>query len=285
MTNAWIEAMRLRTLPVSIAGVLTAISYNISDDTFCWLPALLCMLVAVSAQIASNFANEYYDFKKGLDKVGRDGPRRGVTEGDITPSAMLSATFVTLGIACLFGCALLWFSDFWLVFVGIFIALGVLAYSTGPYPLSHHGLGEVAVIVFYGLIPVNFTYYVQAGQFTPEVFLASLAVGLMGANVLIVNNYRDIDDDRLVNKRTLAVMLGRKAMVCVYVFNVMASVALLWWSLPKLELVTLTLCLVLGIADTTLLCRLKGAKLTKVLALTSMTMLIVSLSMLGYAIL
>ena len=285
MTNAWIEAMRLRTLPVSIAGVLTAISYNISDDTFCWLPALLCMLVAVSAQIASNFANEYYDFKKGLDKVGRDGPRRGVTEGDITPSAMLSATFVTLGIACLFGCALLWFSDFWLVFVGIFIALGVLAYSTGPYPLSHHGLGEVAVIVFYGLIPVNFTYYVQAGQFTPEVFLASLAVGLMVANVLIVNNYRDIDDDRLVNKRTLAVMLGRKAMVCVYVFNVMASVALLWWSLPKLELVTLTLCLVLGIADTTLLCRLKGAKLTKVLALTSMTMLIVSLSMLGYAIL
>lgn len=285
MTNAWIEAMRLRTLPVSIAGVLTAISYNISDDTFCWLPALLCMLVAVSAQIASNFANEYYDFKKGLDKVGRDGPRRGVTEGDITPSAMLTATFVTLGIACLFGCALLLFSDFWLVFVGIFIALGVLAYSTGPYPLSHHGLGEVAVIVFYGLIPVNFTYYVQAGQFTPEVFLASLAVGLMGANVLIVNNYRDIDDDRLVNKRTLAVMLGRKAMVCVYVFNVMASVALLWWSLPKLELVTLTLCLVLGIADTTLLCRLKGAKLTKVLALTSMTMLIVSLSMLGYAIL
>lgn len=285
MTNAWIEAMRLRTLPVSIAGVLTAISYNISDDTFCWLPALLCMLVAVSAQIASNFANEYYDFKKGLDKVGRDGPRRGVTEGDITPSAMLTATFVTLGIACLFGCALLLFSDFWLVFVGIFIALGVLAYSTGPYPLSHHGLGEVAVIVFYGLIPVNFTYYVQAGQFTPEVFLASLAVGLMGANVLIVNNYRDIDDDRLVNKRTLAVMLGRKAMVCVYLFNVMASVALLWWSLPKLELVTLTLCLVLGIADTTLLCRLKGAKLTKVLALTSMTMLIVSLSMLGYAIL
>lgn len=285
MTNAWIEAMRLRTLPVSIAGVLTAISYNISDDTFCWLPALLCMLVAVSAQIASNFANEYYDFKKGLDKVGRDGPRRGVTEGDITPSAMLSATFVTLGIACLFGCALLWFSDFWLVFVGVFIALGVLAYSTGPYPLSHHGLGEVAVIVFYGLIPVNFTYYVQAGQFTPEVFLASLAVGLMGANVLIVNNYRDIDDDRLVNKRTLAVMFGRKAMVCVYLFNVIASVALLWWSLPKLELVTLTLCLVLGIADTTLLCRLKGAKLTKVLALTSMTMLIVSLSMLGYAIL
>lgn len=284
MTNAWIEATRLRTLPVSVAGVFAAVSFNIFDHTFCWLPALLCLLVAVSAQIASNFANEYYDYKNGLDKVGRDGPRRGVTEGDITPSAMLTATFVTLGVSCVFGCALVLFSEFWLIFVGVFIALGVLAYSTGPYPLSHHGLGEVAVIVFYGIIPVNFTYYVQAGQFTPEVFLASLAVGLIIANVLVVNNYRDADDDREVNKRTLAVMLGRKAMVWLYLFNVIASAILLWYSLPELEVVTLALCLVLGIANCIGLSRLKGAALTKILASTSMTMLVVSISMLCYAI-
>ena len=284
MTNAWIEATRLRTLPVSVAGVFAAVSFNIFDNTFCWLPALLCLLVAVSAQIASNFANEYYDYKNGLDKVGRDGPRRGVTEGDITPSAMLTATFVTLGVSCVFGCALVLFSEFWLIFVGVFIALGVLAYSTGPYPLSHHGLGEVAVIVFYGIIPVNFTYYVQAGQFTPEVFWASLAVGLIIANVLVVNNYRDADDDREVNKRTLAVMLGRKAMVWLYLFNVIASAILLWYSLPELEVVTLALCLVLGIANCIGLSRLKEAALTKILASTSMTMLVVSISMLCYAI-
>lgn len=285
MTNAWIEAMRLRTLPVSVAGVLAAVSFNIIDGSFCWIPALLCMLVAVSAQISSNFANEYYDYKNGLDRVGRDGPRRGVTEGDITPSAMLTATFVTLGLACVFGCALVLFSEFWLVFVGVFIALGVLAYSTGPYPLSHHGLGEVAVIIFYGVIPVNFTYYVQAGQFNEGVFLASLAVGLMGANVLVVNNYRDADDDRQVNKRTLAVILGRRAMVALYLLNVLLSCGLLWWGLPEPEIITLVLCLGFGVLNVIRLSRLKGAALTKVLALTSVAMLAVSVSMLFYSIL
>lgn len=285
MTNAWIEAMRLRTLPVSVAGVLAAVSFNIIDGSFCWIPALLCMLAAVSAQISSNFANEYYDYKNGLDRVGRDGPRRGVTEGDITPSAMLMATFVTLGLACVFGCALVLFSEFWLVFVGVFIALGVLAYSTGPYPLSHHGLGEVAVIIFYGIIPVNFTYYVQAGQFNEGVFLASLAVGLMGANVLVVNNYRDADDDRQVNKRTLAVILGRRAMVALYLLNVLLSCGLLWWGLPEPEIITLVLCLGFGVLNVIRLSRLKGAALTKVLALTSVAMLAVSVSMLFYSIL
>lgn len=105
--KAWIEAMRLRTLPVSIAGVLTAVAYAILDGCFMWMPALLCFIFALLAQIASNFANEYYDFKGGLDRVGREGPRRGVTEGDITPRAMKTATYLTLGIACAIGCSLI----------------------------------------------------------------------------------------------------------------------------------------------------------------------------------
>lgn len=225
--KVWIEAMRLRTLPVSVAGVLIGATYGVSYGTFRWLPAALCMLFALLAQIASNFANEYYDFKGGLDRKGREGPRRGVTEGDITPGAMKAATFITLGLAGCVGCCLIAFSGWWLVAVGLFIGLGVLAYSTGPYPLSHHALGEVAVVLFYGIIPVVFTYYLMSGQWPWQVAMGGVAAGLLGANVLIVNNYRDADDDRAVGKNTLAVVAGRRFCSWLYLANGILAVLLM----------------------------------------------------------
>lgn len=224
----WIEAMRLRTLPVSVAGVIAGIGFAFMAGTFEWKPATLCLAFAILAQIASNFANEYYDFKGGLDRRGRQGPRRGVTEGDISPRAMRNATFLTLAAACAVGLGLVAWGGWWLVAVGVFIGLGVLAYSTGPYPLSHHGLGEVAVVFFFGIIPVNFTFYLQTGLWDLTVFIGSVSVGLMGANVLIVNNYRDIDDDRAVGKRTSAVIFGRGAVSTAYLFNGFIAVALMW---------------------------------------------------------
>ena len=178
--------MRLRTLPVSIAGVITAVGFALHDRVFQWLPALLCLLFAVLAQIASNFANEYYDYRDGLDRAGREGPRRGVTEGDITPGAMKRATYAVLALACVIGLSLIYWGGWWLLPAGIVIALGAIAYSAGPYPLSRHGLGEVAVMFFFGIIPVNLTYYIQADAFTMPVLLGSVAIGLMGANVLVV---------------------------------------------------------------------------------------------------
>lgn len=225
--SCWIEAMRLRTLPVSVAGVFAAAGYAVYYHCFEWLPALLCLLFAVTAQVASNFANEYYDYKAGLDKAGRVGPRRGVTEGDITPSAMRNATFATLALACAIGLCLLAFGGWWLLIVGAVIALGVLAYSTGPYPLSRHGLGEVAVMIFFGIIPVNLTYYLQSGHWNLWVAAGSIAVGLMGANVIIVNNYRDRDEDEAVGKRTLAVIFGRSMMLSAYVTNGFLAVLLM----------------------------------------------------------
>lgn len=219
--------MRLRTLPVSAAGVLTAIGYNVGDGTFKAAPAALCMIFALLAQVASNFANEYYDYRDGLDRAGRDGPRRGVTEGDITPGAMLRATYATLGMACCVGLSLLWWGGWWLLIAGIVIALGAMAYSAGPYPLSRHGLGEVAVIIFFGVIPVNLTYYVQSGYFAWPVGIASAAIGLMGANVLLVNNYRDADDDASVGKRTLAVIMGRGFAYSLYLINGVLGMLLL----------------------------------------------------------
>ncbi|MCM1355824.1 MAG: 1,4-dihydroxy-2-naphthoate octaprenyltransferase [Staphylococcus sp.] len=272
-TASWIEATRLRTLPVSLAGVLYAVGLGVSTGHFILLPALLCFLFALLAQIASNFANEYYDFKAGLDRAGREGPRRGVTEGDITPAAMKYATFATLGAACAVGCLLVaLFGQWWMVGVGILTALGVMAYSTGPYPLSHHGLGEVAVVCFFGIIPVCLTYLLLGGSYGGWLLAASVGIGLMIANVLIVNNYRDADDDRAVGKRTLAVRLGRKAMLAVYLANGFLAVILTlpeWLALSKASLIVPAIYLCLHICLTLSLRRHKGAQLNPILGKTA----------------
>lgn len=231
----WVEAMRLRTLPVSVSGVVLAAGVTLAGGCFRAIPVALCFIFAVLAQIASNFANEYYDYRDGLDAPGREGPRRGVTEGDIRPEAMLRATYLTLGAACCVGLGLVAYGGWWLIIAGLIIAVGAVAYSAGPFPLSRHGLGEVAVIAFFGVIPVTLTCYVQSLEITRTYLICGLSAGLMGANVLIINNYRDADADRAVGKRTLAVVLGRKTVRLLYLLNGMAAVALMmpqWLLLP-----------------------------------------------------
>lgn len=280
--KCWIEAVRLRTLPASVSGVVTAMALAVSHHSLDILPAMLCLAFAVLAQIASNFANEYYDFKAGLDKPGREGPRRGVTEGDISPKAMRNATFATLGIACVIGCSLIAYSGWWLIPVGIFIALGALAYSTGPYPLSHHGLGEVAVMIFFGIIPVNFTYYLASGQWSVDILYASLAVGFMVSNIIIVNNYRDADADAEVGKRTLAVMWGRKALLAIYLANGIAASALICISFTPgtATTVIMAIYLALHILLTLRINRLKGSALNPMLGITAMLIFAVSIALL-----
>lgn len=274
--GCWIEAMRLRTLPVSLSGVALAIGFNLRNSSFDAVPAILCVTFALLAQIASNFANEYYDFKGGLDRKGREGPRRGVTEGDITPEAMKAATYGTLAAACVIGCCLIAYGGWWLIAIGIAIALGVIAYSSGPYPLSHHGLGEVAVVFFFGIIPVNLTYYVQSLSWDTDVVLASVSAGLMGANVLIVNNYRDRDDDASVGKNTLAVILGRKVMSTVYLLGGLVAVAMmspLWLDMSRWTLAVPAIYLAMHITIWRQLLSRKGAALNPLLGLTSIAML------------
>ena len=219
--------MRLRTLPVSLAGVVMGTGYAARAGELKLLPAVLCFAVAFLAQIASNFANEYYDYANGLDRRGREGPRRGVTEGDITPAAMKRATFAVLALACAAGLALIPYGGWWLIAVGVAIAAGVVAYSAVPYPLSHHGLGEVAVIVFFGIVPVNFTAWLCSGVWQPEMAVGSLSAGLLGANVLIVNNYRDAADDASVGKHTLAVIVGPGRMPVLYALNALVAMGII----------------------------------------------------------
>jgi 1,4-dihydroxy-2-naphthoate octaprenyltransferase len=215
----WWEAMRPKTLTASLSPVLLGCALAYCDDLFVPIPAILCLLVALLAQIASNFANDYFDFKKGADTDERLGPARAVACGRITPVAMLVATCLTLGAACLCGLGLLFYGGWWLIFVGLSIAVCVLAYSAGPFPLSYRGLGDVCVLLFYGIIPVCFTYYVQAHSFSVLSFWLSLSVGFLSVNILIVNNYRDHEQDKMSGKRTTIVRFGRRFGRFLYLLN------------------------------------------------------------------
>lgn len=247
----WLEAIRLRTLPVSVSGVLIAVGLAKFNGAFRLVPSLLCVAFAMLAQIVSNLANEYFDFKAGTDKKGRVGPRRGVTEGDFSPATLKRAIVGTLVATCAVGLSMLAVVDpgegyaNWLLLVGVGVMVAVMAfaYSAGPYPLSYHALGEVAVMAFYGLVPVIFSYYVVAGDFHPYAVIAGIAIGLMGVNVLLVNNYRDVDDDREAGKRTSVVVAGRTLAAFAYLLNGLLALSVLgvlwlrlwmewgWWTM------------------------------------------------------
>ena len=277
--------MRLRTLPVSVAGVVAGTACALFHHGFSTLPFLVCLFFAVLAQIASNFANEYYDYKNGMDKKGREGYRRGVTEGDIKPESMKRATYITLALATSIGATLIIWGGWWLIFVGLAVAAFALAYSTGPFPLSHNGLGEVAVIIFFGFVPVIFTEYVQTRfLYTDSVtMLIASAIGLMAANVLIVNNYRDVDDDRTVGKRTSVVILGKKTMGNVYFINGILAAVFLAMASSQLPFWVSAGWLAYFAFHSMLWTKLKtlsGKQLNNVLKWKSMTLLVVSIYLL-----
>ena len=241
MVKDWISAARPRTLPASASPVIAASAYAFYAGTFRWVPAVLCLLFALLAQVASNMANDYFDYVKGSDKAGRVGPRRAVAAGDITPRAMLMGTFCVLGVACAVGLGLVFFAGWQLIPIGVIISLFALAYTAGPYPLAYHGLGDVTVFLFFGLVAVNMTYYVQALQFDAEVFLLSIAMGLLSINILLVNNYRDMEEDAAANKRTTVVLFGRRFALWWYFVNGVVAVLLLFPCLADFGIVYILL--------------------------------------------
>ena len=192
---------------------------------------------------------------------------------------MKKATFGTLFLAALTGCAMLVYGPWWLVIVGALIMLFALAYSAGPYPLSHHGLGDVAVVIFFGIVPVTFTYFLQSGtwEFIGTVVPVSVTVGLLAANVLVVNNYRDMEDDSAVGKRTTVVIFGRKVMGWAYLISGivgMACMASVLTILPLWALVIPIVYLVLHIRTWLSLRRFSGAGLNPLLGRTTVNLLI-----------
>lgn len=210
--RAWLLAARPKTLPASAAPVLIGLALAAADRglSLTPAPAIACLLFALLMQIASNFINDLYDYLKGSDDSGRLGPKRACAEGWISPRAMQIGIVLTVALACVAGFVALAYSGWPLLAVGAACVVGAYFYTTGPYPLSYNGWGDAMVVVFFGVVPVCATYWVQAGHVSGDALLASVLCGVVVDTLLVLNNYRDCAQDRAHGKRTLIVRFGER---------------------------------------------------------------------------
>jgi 1,4-dihydroxy-2-naphthoate polyprenyltransferase len=212
----WVAGARPRTLPAALAPVLVGTGTAAALDGFRPLPALLALVVALALQIGVNYANDYSDGRRGTD-TDRVGPMRLVGSGAAAPRQVLIAAFLAFGVGALAGLGLAALSSWWLVAVGAVCIVAAWTYTGGPIPYGYRALGEVFVFVFFGPVAVVGTTYVQTLTLPALAFAVSVPIGLLIVAILVVNNLRDIDGDAAVGKRTLAVLLGGRAMRLVFV--------------------------------------------------------------------
>lgn len=209
--KAWILAARPKTLAAAATPVLIGCSLASADGHFLWMPAILCFLFAFSMQIDANFINDYYDYLKGSDREDRLGPERACAQGWITLSAMKKGMLFTTLLSCVWGLLLLQYCGWEMIPVGLLCVLFAFLYTAGPYPLAYHGWGDLLVIVFFGFVPVGCTYYTMSHDWTWNVTIACAACGLVSDLLLMLNNYRDREQDKISGKRTLVVRFGEPA--------------------------------------------------------------------------
>ena len=227
----WLLAARPATLPAAVAPVLVGTAVAIHASHFRALPFLAALACAMLIQIGTNFANDLFDFRKGADTHARLGPTRVTQSGLISPAGVTRAIVLTMGLAALIGLYLVIVGGLPILLVGLAsIAAGIL-YTGGPWPLAYHGLGDVFCFVFFGVVAVTGTYYVQALAVSGAAVAASIPVGLLVTAILVVNNVRDIETDRAAGKITLAVRIGRQATRAQYILFVAAAyvIPLLLW--------------------------------------------------------
>lgn len=206
----WYLAARPWTLPAAVAPIVVGTAVAVREDAFVWWVALLALVTALLLQIAANFANDAIDAKKGSDTAERTGPTRITAAGYVTYNQVMTATWITLVAAACTGIPLLIRGGWPFVALGIASLVCAVAYTGGPFPISYLGLGEIFVFLFFGLIAVTGTAYLQTGELTALSLAASIPPGAMIVGILIINNYRDREQDEKVNKRTVAVRIGPK---------------------------------------------------------------------------
>ncbi len=218
---AWLLAARPKTLSGAAVPVLIGLSLayidarQYGDDVFSWMAAALCILFALVMQINANFVNDFFDYARGNDDTAtRLGPLRACTQGWVTTDAMKKAIASTTCAACVIGLPLVYYGGLEMLAVGLFCVIFCFLYTTH---LSYYGMGDLLVLLFFGIIPVCITYYVQLHTVSLQVFTASIACGLVIDGLLLVNNYRDRDNDRRDGKMTLVVRIGAKATEQLYV--------------------------------------------------------------------
>jgi len=208
LLQAWMLAIRPKTLPAGAVPVILGSALAASDGRFSMFPALVALICALGIQVATNFINEIYDFRKGADTAERLGPTRTVAAGIISEKTMIKVSAALVGTVFLLGLYLVYTSGWPIFIIGLLSLLFAWAYTGGPYPIAYSGLGDIFVFVFFGLVAVGGTYYVQAHTLSPLILLAAVAPGAFSVNILLVNNIRDIATDRIVGKMTLPARIG-----------------------------------------------------------------------------
>lgn len=206
--STWLSATRPRTLPAAIAPVLVGTALAWRDGHFVAPAAAACLGFALLVQIGTNFANDYFDFIKGADTAERVGPRRAVASGWVKPPVMRAVAIAVFAAAFLLGLTLIPYGGTTMIVIGVASILSGIAYTGGPYPLAYHGWGDVFVFVFFGLVAVCTTYFVQGGVPDLTVWMVAVAIGALSANILLVNNYRDATTDAKAGKKTTVVRFG-----------------------------------------------------------------------------
>jgi 1,4-dihydroxy-2-naphthoate octaprenyltransferase len=216
--DIWVLATRPRTLPAAVAPVVVGCAMAYGHQHFGFWPAMACLAVALILQIGVNLANDYFDFTKGIDTEERLGPVRVTQSGLIPPGRVKAAMITVFALSLLPGLYLLAIGGWPVAAIGAASVIAALAYSGGPFPLASHGLGDLFVFIFFGLVAVCGTYYVQVLRLTPMVLVMGAIVGFMITAILVVNNLRDIETDQRAGKHTLAVMIGKKKTQSEYAF-------------------------------------------------------------------
>jgi len=206
--DIWLLAMRPKTLPAAMAPVLAGTGLAIHDGVFNALPALAAMVGALLIQIGTNLANDYSDFRRGADTHERLGPTRVTQAGLLQPEEVKRGAMVALGAAFLVGIYLVAVGGWPIVIIGLASLVCAVAYTGGPFPLAYNYLGDVFVFLFFGLVAVGGTYWVQAGFLSPAAILVGSGVGALATAILVVNNLRDLETDARAGKKTLATLLG-----------------------------------------------------------------------------
>jgi len=271
--EAWMLASRPKTLLAAFVPVVVGSSLAIYNGKFQTLSALIALICAVFIQIGTNLVNDLYDFLAGSDKKERVGPQRAVASGLISVLEMRIGIIISFGLSFIFGLYLVYVGGLFILLIGVLSILAGIAYTAGPFPLAYNGLGDVAVLIFFGFVGTVGTYYVQAFEINGLVFWSSVPVGALITNILVVNNYRDREEDRLNGKNTLAVIFGERFTRIQYLIFTIISYAILivvFFTFKKSFFVFLPfLSLPLSIKLVKMIYAFKGKELNKTLELTA----------------
>ena len=276
----WLIAIRIKTLPAAISPVILGTALAFHDGNSNSFILFMTLLAAVLIQIGANFANDVYDFEKGSDRADRLGPQRATQSGLISPADMKKAMWKIFALAIGVGFYLAYVGGWPIVIIGLASIAAGIAYTGGPYPLGYHGFGDIFVFLFFGLIAVPGTYYLQTGSVTEFSLWLGAVMGILVTAILVVNNLRDRDADIISGKKTLAVRFGKTFSKIQFILLVMLPFLLpfhLWRQWNKMSFLLTLFTLPIAVHLIIQLFNNTGADLNKVLAGTARFLFIFTL--------